>query len=99
MTRPPPGARELARAPRLPIYDNTLAHSLAPTQKMMPTKAQAQEDMSQATEAQGAPRCFPLSTTLLSTFLTRSRMERDTRRQSFLVAFKGLGLLGPRVNP
>jgi hypothetical protein len=30
MMRPPLGARELARAPRLPIYANTLARPLAP---------------------------------------------------------------------
>jgi len=57
--RPLLAARGLARAPRLPIYDNTSAWPLAPALPMMPAKVQAQEDMPRATEARGLPDAAP----------------------------------------
>ena len=58
-TRPPLGARGLARAPRLPIYANTPVRPLAPAQQATLAKAQAQDNMSRATKAQGLPDVAP----------------------------------------
>jgi hypothetical protein len=97
--RPPLGARGLAQALRLLIYDDTSARPLAPAPPTMPAKAQAQEDIPRAAEARGLPGALLLGTTLPTTFPTRSRTRHDTRRQSFPAAFRGLEAPGPARQP
>jgi hypothetical protein len=59
LSRPPLGARGLARAPRLPIYADTMVWLLAPAWQTTPAKAQAQEGKPRATEARGLPGAAP----------------------------------------